>query len=123
RAAVSVVGRGLVGVVVATADVAAGDVHRHVCVNGILVGLGLGDRLLFGLGRLFCELRLTVTATANLAAGGVRLRLTVALVRLGLVARAAVSVVGRGLVGVVVATADVAAGDVHRCVCVIGILL
>ena len=69
----------------AALNVAAADRDRHVGVDAVLVGVGLGVGLLIGLSRLVEVLVLTRAATAGLAVGARRLFLAGRLVRVGLV--------------------------------------
>src|SRR5262249_26709278 len=122
RIAIRGVGGPLVGAVVAAGHVAAGNVHGRVGVDRVLLGLGLGERRLLGLGLLCRELRLAVAATPHNAAGAARHALAAALAGAGFVFGTAFGLIGCCLVGFVFATVDVAAGGVGRSVGVNGVL-
>src|ERR1700753_3231257 len=90
RAALGAVGRRLVGAVGAAIDVVTGDVHRHVGVDGVLLGLRERKRKLGCQRLLIVDLCLSGTTTTKQAArAGCRLRLGVALGGVGRVASAA----------------------------------
>src|SRR5439155_17668380 len=98
RATASAIGRCLVCAVAAAGHVTAGDVDRHVGVDGVLVGFGLRLRFLQCRRLLRGQLRLTVAPAANLAAGArVFLGLGVGVVGAGVVASGGACVMRAGV--------------------------
>src|SRR6185312_15688249 len=109
----------------ARGDVATGDVHRHVRVDGVLLADRGRPRPLLGVGCLDADLCCTGSTTTDLA-GRVApdvLGLILLLGRVGVVGRLRLGLRVRDLIRGARARGDVATGDVHRHVRVDGVLL
>ena len=93
----------------------AGDVDRHVRVDGVLLADRRRFRVLLGVGRLDADLRCTGAATADMAGAAVDvLGLCLLLGGVGVVGRLRLGLRVRQLIGGARARGDVPAGHVHR---------
>ncbi len=102
----------------------AGDVDRHVRVDGVLLADRRRLRVLLGVGRLDADLRCTGAATADMAGAAVDvLGLRLLLGGIGVVGRLRLGLRVRQLIGGARARGDVPAGHVHRHVCVDRVLV